>query len=559
MSSLGMRHPTDEQLLHFADGEMTASASEEIRRHLKACWHCRHELEEIEQTISECVRYRKVVLDTSLPSPPQPWFDIYPRLARIDELQMRQRWMTRILEPLTAMWSKPRRWVPAVAMIVLIAVVVQQFRQAPSVQAAELLRKAVAAADSRPRTTRRIRIHTRTQHLTRAVGGSGTSVDKSSDVDSLAGLESLFQAAHYSWEDPLSAKSFAAWRDQLPDKRDELTREPDHYQLRTSTDSGELAEATLKLSTVDLHTVEGTLLFRNREWVEISELPDVPAPSLDASGRVSAAAPTVPVRPSASQPLLEAQPALATPGEELAVLSVLHYLGADLGDPIEVTRAGGQILVTGAGIGLDRQQEIREKLRTMPRVTVRFSSEPAAESLAPEEHSSSRISVGAGAGPLQAEIERHLGGRAPFEQLADQVFDMTDRFMSRAHALRRLAQRFPPGIEAQLTADERKLLERLRQEHAGALVENVIGVDDRLRSALDVTLVDTQPVSVSGLWQDETEPLFVAARHAETMLVALLGASPDQTQSSELPAQAAASLAQLRRRAENYERLPMGR
>jgi len=241
------------------------------------------------------------------------------------------------------------------------------------------------------------------------------------------------------------------------------------------------------------------------------------------------------------------------------VLSVLHYLGADLGDPIEVTRAGGQILVTGAGIGLDRQQEIREKLRTMPRVTVRFSSEPAAESLAPEEHSSSRISVGAGAGPLQAEIERHLGGRAPFEQLADQVFDMTDRFMSRAHALRRLAQRFPPGIEAQLTADERKLLERLRQEHAGALVENVIGVDDRLRSALDVTLVDTQPVSVSGLWQDETEPLFVAARHAETMLVALLGASPDQTQSSELPAQAAASLAQLRRRAENYERLPMGR
>jgi len=494
-----------------------------------------------------------------LPSPPQPWFDIYPRLARIDELQMRQRWMTRILEPLTGMWSKRRRWVPAVAMIVLIAVVVQQFRQAPSVQAAELLRKAVAAADSRPRAARRIRIHTRAQHLTRVVGGSGTSVDKSSDVDSLAGLESLFQAAHYSWEDPLSAKSFAAWRDQLPDKRDEVTREPDHYQLRTSTDSGELAEATLKLSTVDLHTVEGTLQFRNGEWVEISELPDVPAPSLDASGRVSAAAPTVPARPSASQPLLEAQPALATPGEELAVLSVLHYLGADLGDPIEVTRAGGEILVTGAGIELDRQQEIGEKLRTMPRVTVRFSSEPAAESLALDEHSSSRISVGAGTGPLQAEIERHLGGRAPFEQLADQVFDMTDRFMSRAHALRRLAQCFPPGIEAQMTSDERKLLVQLRQEHARPLVENVTGVEERIRSALGVTLEDTQSVSVSGLWQDETEALFVAARHAETMLVALLGASPDQTQSSDLPAQTAASLAQLRRRAENYEHLTMGR
>jgi len=559
MSSLGMRHPTDEQLLHFADGELTAPASEDIRGHLKACWQCRHELEEIEETISECVRYRKIVLDTCLPSPPQPWFDIYPRLARIDETLMRQRLMTRILEPLAALWSRPRRWVPAIAMTVLVALVVRQFRQAPAVQAAELLRKAVAAADSRPRATHRIRIRTRTQRLTRFVGGPGTSVNKSSDADSLAALESLFQVAHYSWEDPLSAKSFAAWRDQLPDKRDEVSLDQDHYQLRTSTDSGELAEATLKLSTVDLHTVEGTLQFRDHEWVEISELPDLPAPSLDASSRVPAAAPTLPARPSTSQPLVGAEQAPATPGEELAVLAALHRLGADLGDPIKVTRAGEEILVTGTGIGLDREQEIREKLRSMPRVTVRFSSEPAAESLTPEDRSSSRISVGAGTGPLQAEMERRLGGRAPFEQLADQVFDMTDRFMSRAHALRRLAQSFPPGIEAQMTSSEHKLLEQLRQEHASALLENVTGAEDRVRSALGMTIEDTQPMSASGLWQDETEPLFAAARHAEVMLVDLLGASPDQTQYSELPARTAASLAQLRRRAEIYQHLISGR
>ena len=558
MSSLGMRHPTDEQLLHFADGEMTAPACEEVRGHLKACWQCRHELEEIEQTISECVRYRRIVLDTCLPPPPQPWFDIYPRLARIDEVQRRQRWITRVWEPLAAVWNKPRRWVPAVAMMVLIAVVVQQFRQTPAVQAAELLRKAMAAADSRPRRPRHIRIRTRTQHLTR-VAGVGASVEKSSDADTLAGLESLFQVAHYSWEDPLSAKSFAAWRDQLPDKRDEVTLTPDRYQLRTSTESGELAEVTLKLSTVDLHTVEGTLQFRNREWVEISALPDAPEPSLNASSRVPAAAPTLPARPTTSQPSLEAQPVLATPGEELAVLAALHHLGADLGDPIEVTRAGGEILVTGTGIGLDRQREIRTELGTMPRVTVRFSAERVPESLAPEEHTSGRIFVGAGTGPLQAEIERRIGGRAPFEQLADQVFDMTDRFMSRAHALRRLAQRFPPGIEAQMTSGERRLLEQLRQEHAAALLENVTGVEGHIRSALGLTTEDTQPVSVSALWQDETEPLYLAARHAETLLVALLGASQDQGQSPELPAQAAASLAQLRKLAQNYASLTMGR
>lgn len=240
-------------------------------------------------------------------------------------------------------------------------------------------------------------------------------------------------------------------------------------------------------------------------------------------------------------------------------MAALHRLGADLGDPIEVTRAGAEILVAGTGIGIEHQQDIREALRTIPRVIVRFSSDPAVETLAPDERSSSRISVGAGAGPLQLEMERRLGGRAPFEQFADQTFDMTDRFMSRAHALRRLAQRFPQTIEAQMTTGDRKLLEQLRQDHAGALVENVTNVEDRLRAVLGVTRENTEAASASGSWQDETEPLFVAARHAEMLLVALLGASPDQNQSPELPAQTAASLAQLRRHAENYEHLTMGR
>ncbi len=249
----------------------------------------------------------------------------------------------------------------------------------------------------------------------------------------------------------------------------------------------------------------------------------------------------------------------ATPGEELAVLAVLHRIGADLGDPIEVTRAGGEILVTGTGIELDRQQKILEELRTMPRVTVRVSSEPAAESLAPEERRSSRISVAAGTGPLQAEMEKHFGGRAPFEQFADQIFDLTDQYMSRAHALRRLAQRFPPGVEAQMTSGERKLLEQLRLDHARALLVDVAGVEDRFRPALGMTVEDGQAVSVSGTWQDETERLFVEARNVETMLVAILGTSPDQVDSADLPAKTAASLAQLRGHAENYQRLTMGR
>src|SRR5271169_6219162 len=339
MSNLAMQHPADDQLLRFADGELPDAQAGEIRIHLRACWQCRSELEEIERTIGECVRYRKIVLQDCLPPPPAPWFDIYGRLAGIDESWRRRHLGRRILESLGAALRNPSRWVPATAIVVLIAFVVEQFRQAPSVKAAELLHKAVAAADSRPATPRRIQIRTRAQRLTRLVG-SGSLAKTGAGVDSTAGLESLFNAAHYSWEDPLSAKSFSEWRDQLTDKRDEVTSEGDRYRLRTTTNSGELVEATLELSSQDLRAVEETLQFRNRERVEISELPDAPASNPEAPKEAAEAVPALPPSPSKTD-----QPAglprwTITPGEELQVITALHRLGADLGDPIEVTGSG---------------------------------------------------------------------------------------------------------------------------------------------------------------------------------------------------------------------------
>jgi hypothetical protein len=554
MSNLGTRHPSDEQLLHFTDGEMTAPQNEEIRGHLKACWQCRSELEGIEQTIGECVRYRKIILDACLPPPPEPWFDIYPRLARIDDAEKRHRLISRFLEPLTAVLRKPSRWAPATATLLLIAVAVHQFRHAPSVQAAtELLRKAVAAADSKPRIPRRIQIRTRTGRLTRVVGSSATAAKTNAGDDLLAGLEAQFRAAHFSWEDPLSAKAYSDWRDQLPDKRDEVILEPDRYRLRTTTDSGELVEATLQLSLPDLRTVESTLQFRNREWVTISELPD--APERDASNEAAGIAPAQhPYSPKPDR-VMELPSAV---GEELAVWATLHRLGADLGDPVEVTRSRSQILVTGTGIAPDRQQEIREQLRSMPRVTVQLSSEPSGEGAGVKAGSPSRIAVVPGTGRLQIEMERQLGGRAAFEQFADRILDMTDAAMSRVHALRRLAERFPPDIEAQMTLYQRQVLDGLRRDHAEALVRSVTEIEDGIRPVLGTSWA-VQEVKTSGTWQNVTEQLFGEAGNAETMLVALLGASVDETQSPELPAQVSASLARLRNRAEDYERLTIRR
>ena len=546
MSNLGLRHPTDDQLLHFVDGELPLPQVEEIRKHLTACWQCRTELEEIEITISECVRYRKMVIETCLPPPPAPWFDIYRHLEAIDESQRRRHLADSILRWLGAVLHYPRRWVPATVILLLLALAVQQFRHAPSVKAAEMLHKAIAADDSRPRTPRRIQIRTHTHRLTRLIGSTRAIAQTNPDAEALAGLESMFRAAHYSWEDPLSARSYSEWRDQLSDKRDEVTSERGGYRLRTTTDSGELEEATLNLTSQDLRATEGTLQFRNHEWVEISELPAAPEPGANASAVVKMV-PKLPSTPEA--PTLQRLGEL-TPGDELQVLAALHRLGTDLGDPVEVARSGGQILVTGIGIAPERQREIRDELRAMPRVTLRFS-DPSAETFGPQERRPRAISVSPTTGPLQTELEKQLGGRAAFEQFADHVLEMTDAFMSRAHALRRLAEHFPTDLEAQMTPPQRQLLKRLRREHAEALLRNVLDVQGHMQPVLAVLGEQAGAADVampSSSWQDASEQLFSEARRVETMLVAMLGDGAAQSQ--ELPTQVAASLAHLRDRAE---------
>src|ERR1700761_9365901 len=77
-------HPSADDLLRYADGELRGWPGRKVRAHLKNCWDCRAELQEIEKTIAACVGYRKRVLERLLPPPPAPWNDIYAQFAKMD-------------------------------------------------------------------------------------------------------------------------------------------------------------------------------------------------------------------------------------------------------------------------------------------------------------------------------------------------------------------------------------------------------------------------------------------------------------------------------------------
>src|SRR5207245_10489976 len=164
-------------------------------------------------------------------------------------------------------------------------------------------------------------------------------------------------------------------------------------------------------------------------------------------------------------------------------LATLHELGADLGDPIEVSRSGDAILVAGLGVPAHRQQQIHDALRSQSNVVVRFS-DPAPATAEPERETAGDSAISPEIQQLQSRLAEQLGGRALFAQLASQALDLSDPMMARVYALRRLAEQIPAEVEPELTADDRQVLRGLQREHVEALRRQTAEIDRLLRPAL---------------------------------------------------------------------------
>jgi len=546
-----MPHPSEEQLLRYSDGELPGRNTSQVDSHLKACWQCRTNLEEMEETVGSSVRYRTNVLQRHLPAPPAPWTDIYRSFAEIDAALPQPGFTDRPLVQLVMRvlaWPvhNPRKWVPAAVAALLLWGLFYRYRITPSVQASELLHKAMIASDIRPVKPHLLRIRTKASSVTRRTGPDQALTANLQDRETLNSLKTLFHNANYNWDDPLSARAYSAWRDQLSAKHDQVTEERDSYRIRTETESGDLLEASLQLSTQDLEPKEGRFAFRNSDWVEITAMPEESEPVASVIPAAPEARATL---PKLSTGIAASLPA-PTAGDELRVLAALHELGADLGDPVEVSRDDREIVVSGVGIAPERRQAIQQALGSLANVAVRFTeSAPAGGSpqpVAPETAAGSDIS----------RIAEQMGGRAHFEELAAQVLDRSEPLMARAYALRRLEEKFPATVEAQLGTEDLATLRRLQREHTAALLQQTRELEQTLKPALKSTLVG-QASGLSGPLQPATEELFQSARRVEKLLAVVFGAAPpdDAMHTTQLPAQLISAVTELRANVEAYDHL----
>jgi hypothetical protein len=385
------------------------------------------------------------------------------------------------------------------------------------------------------------------------VAGSRLSRRAAAADPAAAALQVRFAAARYDWDDPLSARSYRDWRNGLGTKQDEVETLADSFRIRTTTSEGDLATASLTLRALDLAPVEARLEFRDREWVELTEVSEASIGD-DAPPAVAGVEPPS-RRAEPSQPTAASPASSATISEELQVLAALHEIGADLGDPVEVARSEGRVRVTGIGVSTERQAEINSKLQNIPNVKVEFSI-PTPATLSGGAAAPATAPPGNASG-FHARIVQQLGSRAEFERFSTRLLDQNEAAMARVYALRSLAQRFTATEEARLSGADREVLVGLVRDHLAGLKREAAGVERAIQPLLAAVGASpgTRPTPRCPDWQTCAEELFRGFRRAEVLLSAILGVSQLDVPADRLASDLLAALGDIRAALESSDSL----
>jgi hypothetical protein len=404
-------HADSDTLLRLIDEDLPPEESLAIANHLLGCGDCLDRLDTVHEALDDYARFHHEILKAALLGPPRGWKPLqFPQIHR-------------------RVW-RPGLWMMAAAAtaVAAIVLVVSRTGNPGEVRAAELLRKAAAAEKSAAPSKRHVRIRSH-----------GRTVTWPPRPEDNAALQAVFESTGYPWRNPLSATAYQQWRDTLPRRRDEVDVKPTSLVLHTSTSTGVLSDAELTLRSADLHAIECRLHFRSSgDVIEMTEVQEQPEPS-----------PTT--LPRAEPPVIH-PPVFATIADELHLVAVLHKIGADLGEPVEVERTSGRIQVRVSGLDQPRRDEIRAALAAIPIADLQF--EDAATS-AP----AANPQVG---------------------NMADALMEATERATGRAFALRSLARRFTLDIEAHLSDADAVTLKAMMHDHATGLAAVIHDIEHLL-------------------------------------------------------------------------------
>jgi hypothetical protein len=408
-------HPSDGEMASFWSGTLSTEAQERMAAHVDECAACEARLERIEPA---CSRYRKCLnlVHEQTQRSPSPEARLW---TRMEEAEVR-----RAPRPL-------RVWRPAwvttgmAAALVSLALLLLSRVGGSELRAESLLRQA-ANAPSPAGSQRHLRIKTSHAVFERPVMRSAAASREE------AAIRARFVAAHYNWDDPLSARSFSDWRHGLKHKTSEVqslrgaSGKPEQ-SIETRTKEGVLREASLILDD-NLSPVSAQFRFADQEWVEVTTLPKpstdpVETPSMPAAPK-AVGRETLPIEPLAVR--------------ELRVRLAIDALEVGAEQPIDVSvDAAGAILVTTYHLAPELEAALRANLEEMPSVTLRSATGQQIQ-------------------------------QSPTEPM-DRAIRASQDVSFEAHLLAGLANRFDASSETQLGRPDKTKLWGMRSRHAIAM------------------------------------------------------------------------------------------
>lgn len=455
MSSWMTVHVDEDHLLEFLDGELAQQEAQAVRAHLQECQACGQRLAELR---AASLVFREFEQQAFRPAEVH-WPSLASRLDAVDREEARQR----------------VRWRGAAGLLALAASVVVGvilFREAgaqePTVE--EVLARSVHT----PQVARRnVRVS--------AFGGAVIRPAVLSDDGSTSGndgrVRMMFVNARYEWNDPLSAKSYLSWRRHLARRHDAVLVQggPEaadrRYIVRTETDASSLRTASLTLRAGDLRPIEGSFEFGSEGSVQISETAEPVTPPLRQS-----AAPAIAPRPIPDEDLQELRPE-----DALHVLAALNRAGADVGEPLELSKdtPGRKLVVSSNGLSDAVQRRLQSELAGLPKVELRVQGQVSMPGPGNGPEPTTQVSDQRPR-TIVALLEERLGGPLKLQTVTEEVLEASGESLARAHALEVLAQWVPAPAEASLANSDRRLLRSLREQHYAALRKSV----DRIETLL---------------------------------------------------------------------------
>jgi hypothetical protein len=552
-----IEHLSRADLLQYVDGELPKSVMRAVSDHLQSCWACRTELGRLQEDIATIHEAETQVLLPGLPPPPLPWErldrKIASSLAAAKPTAGGTRWSggrSRFLRPAVA----------AATVLAVMGVIAELLWVTPVLSATEILRRVseaeahrLAAPASEPFIDQTLRV---TEKRPLAGGESGrveywrspkSAFWQFARSDSVAAdLKERYHREHIAGL-PLSSVSYRAWSAKTNvDGR--VSREDGWIDVTFTAvgrvRSGSPREVSLRVRPQDWHITRMYLRFSDVQF-EVSELDllalseaEVPPDVLSHLEPVARAEePKVPVyrTPRPARHIAPAEDLAHAPSPddtEMNVRFVLHQIGADLGEPVQVlTTPGGQVVVQAWGTSAGRRRLIRQLLQDDPHVSVELDPPPDADSLEGvvplPAASPPAVSTGSAARRDDVRLSKWFGSSAAEADFAHSVLAASTDLLARLYAMKQLADRWPPEPEARLSGRARQELGAMIADDAGSASQRCT----ELRLMIDALARDlgpageTPPEEQQGPWQNAAVDGLDAAKQADLALRSILTTS----------------------------------